>query len=202
MLHFAYELYLPCLSAVIHSSYCLSFFPFCLFPFTFLPEYIVLGVSSRPKCKANVTTANSRYLPVKYQNPKMPNEISACWIWSSGVWADILYLEQVRALWTYIYALWRKKKKDIKNLKCLWGLRLKICCELGILNMSHSFLTRTHFSHRRLPQWTASLAAKLAVSREARNQLVNKWKGSFRCALPCQFCKSVLISLPATNTRK
>lgn len=48
MLHFAYELYLPCLSAIMHSSYCLGFFPFCLFPFTFLPVNIMLGGSPRP----------------------------------------------------------------------------------------------------------------------------------------------------------
>lgn len=80
MLHFAYELCLPCPSAVMHTSYCLGFFPFCLFSFTFLPADVVLGETTSPKGMGNVTTANPRYFEVRHWNCKMQTEISAWWI--------------------------------------------------------------------------------------------------------------------------
>lgn len=80
MLHFAYELCLPCTSAVMHTCYCLGFFPFCLLSFTFLPADVVLGGTTSPKCTGNVTTAKPRYLQVRHQNHKVQTEINACWI--------------------------------------------------------------------------------------------------------------------------
>ena len=92
MLHFAYELCLPCPSEVIHTCYCLGFFPSCLFSFIFLPAGVVLGGTTSPKHMRNVTTANPRYLQVRHQNHKMQTEISACWI-------CLLGSEVIRYIW-------------------------------------------------------------------------------------------------------
>lgn len=117
MLHFAYELCLPCPSAVMHAFYCLGFFSFCLFSFAFLD--VVLGETTCPKCKGNVTPADSRYLQVRHQNHKMQTEISACWICLLG--SELMcYIWDMSEFCGFTNMLRGKKEKKMEFKRLKW----------------------------------------------------------------------------------